>query len=151
MRHVAGLFVLLVSALFLSLLETQIEGAHGWAAQLPTWRIQRRWTDRLLGGRPLTGYHLYLHLFVLAIMHAPYGLGLMKFSLGAELRILGFLMVFWVIEDFLYFVVNPAFGLRRFRPEHIWWHAHWWWFMPREYWVFLPLGVALYACSYSAT
>jgi hypothetical protein len=147
--HVWFVFEVLLCATLFALVETQVEGSNGWASALPTWRIENRWTKALMGTRPLTGYHLYLQLFLLAIVHAPVALGLAELHLRSELRIVAFVIFFWVAEDFLYFVVNPAFGLARFRPRFIWWHRDWWGFMPKEYWVFLTVGLALYAYSTS--
>ncbi|HEX6938272.1 MAG TPA: hypothetical protein VF158_02590 [Longimicrobiales bacterium] len=130
-------------------LEIEIEGSAGWASALPTWRLENRWTRLLLGGRPLTGYHLCVHLFLLLVGHLPYALALVRPSLAVEARIASFLILFWVLEDFLWFVANPAFGIRRFRRENIPWHAPgWWWIMPREYWILTPLGLALYVWSW---
>lgn len=142
----AGL--VLAASLVAALLEVQIEGAAGWAAHLPTWRFRNGWTRRLLGARAVTGYHVYAHLLILVLMQAPFALGIAVPTLHAELRILAFLVLFWVAEDFLWFVVNPAYGLEAFRRDRIPWHAaSWWGFMPRDYWIFLPLGIALYAVS----
>lgn len=142
---------LLAAASVLALLEIEIEGREGWAGRLPTWRLTNAWTRRLLGARSLTGYHVYVHLFVLILAHLPYLLGLIRPSITAELRILAFLLLLWTLEDFLWFVLNPAYGIRRFRREEIWWHAPtWWWIMPRDYWIFVPLGVALYILSWMA-
>ena len=138
-------FLLATSWLF-ALVEIHIEGTDGWAAKLPTWRVQNRWTRLVYGSKPLTGYHLYVQLFVLVMSHAPLLLGAPSWRM--EARVLAFFILFWIVEDFLWFVLNPAFGLRRFRKEHIWWHApSWWWIMPRDYWIFLPIGVVLYAAS----
>ena len=142
---------LLAAAVVFAQLEVQIEGGRGWASGLPSWRIENRWTRILLGDRVLTGYHLYMHLFVVILLHLPFALSLMAPSWPAELRILAFLILFWVLEDFLWFVFNPEFGLGRFTRRHAWWHAQsWWWIMPREYWIFTPVGIALYALSWSA-
>lgn len=140
-------FLLAISVVF-ALLEIHIEGRDGWAANLPTWRVDNRFTRLVMGGRELTGYHLYVHLFVLLMAHLPYGLGIAPPSWHAEGRIVAFLILFWVMEDFLWFVFNPAFGVRRFRREHVPWHAPaWWWIMPRDYWVFTPLALLLYLWS----
>lgn len=148
MQHVWFFSLLAVVSLAFALLEVQIEGAAGWAANLPVWRVENRFTRAIMGGRTLTGYHLYAHLFVLSLVHLPYALGTAAPSWRIEARILAFLILFWVLEDFLWFVVNPAFGLRRFRREHVPWHAAaWWWIMPRDYWVFVPLALGLYAWS----
>jgi hypothetical protein len=148
--HFAFVAFLAAAAAVFALLEIQIEGSSGWASALPTWRMQNRWTRLVMGSRALTGYHLYVHLFVLLLLHLPFALGLAAPTLAAEARILAFLVLFWILEDFLWFVFNPEFGVRRFTREHAWWHAPaWWWIMPREYWVFTPVGVALYLWSWS--
>ena len=131
-----------------ALLEVQIEGGAGWATSLPTWRVENRWTRLFFSRRALTGYHLYVHLFVLGVLHLPFALGLALHSARAEARVLAFLVFFWLAEDFLWFVVNPAYGVRGFNPRQAWWHAPtWWWIMPRDYWVFLPVGTLLYVLS----
>jgi hypothetical protein len=131
-----------------ALLEIQIEGGAGWAANLPTWRVENRWTRLFFSSRPLTGYHLYVHLWVLVMVHLPFALGFAPASWAGEARILAFLVFFWIAEDFLWFVLNPEFGIRRFTRGHIWWHAPtWWWIAPRDYWVFAPLGGVLYWLS----
>lgn len=149
MQHLLFAGGLAAAAGLFALLEIQIEGREGWAAGLPTWRIRNAWTGRLLGAREVTGYHVYFQLFVLVMAHLPYLVAAVPPSLALELRILAFLVLFWVLEDFLWFVFNPAYGLRRFRREEIWWHAATWWgFMPRDYWIFTPIGLALYAWSW---
>jgi hypothetical protein len=142
------LLSLAVSATLFALLEIHVEGPHGWAVSLPTWRVENRWTRLFYSSKPLTGYHLFAQLFTLALIHLPFGLGLAPMTWRAEARVLSFFVLFWLLEDFLWFIFNPAFGLKRFRPAHIWWHAPiWWWLMPRDYWLFLPVGVALYYFS----
>jgi len=118
---------LVVCATAFALAEIQIEGPNGWAANLPTWRIENRWTRLLYSSKPLTGYHLYTQLFTLSAVHLPFSLGLVSFTWNVEARVLSFFILFWVLQDFLWFVLNPAFGLKRFRPKHIWWHAPTWW------------------------
>ncbi len=131
-----------------ALLEIQIEGGKGWAAGLPTWKVENRWTDLLMGSRPLTGYHFYVHVFVVLFLHLPYLLLLVEPSWIAECRLISFLILFWIAEDYLWFVFNPEFGARRFTAEDAWWHRpSWLWIMPREYWVGIPVGVSLYVVS----
>lgn len=138
--------VLALAACF-ALLEIQIEGRDGWAAKLPTWTFENRWWTRVFPGRPLTGYHLYVLLFIALVAHLPFVFGL-PWSKLEEFRVLSFVLFFWVAEDFLWFVLNPHFGLRRFRPQFIAWHrASWWWIAPRDYWLALSLATCLYAFS----
>ncbi len=147
--HVIFLGGLGVVAWVFALVEIHVEGRHGWAANLPTWRIENRWTRIFYGSRALTGYHLYVQLFVTLLLHAPYALGLVRPGWAVEARILSFAILFWVVEDFLWFVINPAFGIRKFAAKHIPWHAPTWWlFMPRDYWLLTPIALALYWFSW---
>lgn len=147
MEHVFFFSGLLAAAACVALLEIQIEGPHGWAQRLPTWRLQSRLWTRLFPGRPLTGYHLYLLLFIMLVAHLPFAFG-MPWTWYREARAVAFVLLFWVAEDFLWFVLNPHFGLRRFSPEHIAWHRHaWWWLAPRDYWIATSIGVVLYFLS----
>jgi hypothetical protein len=149
LEHVFFALYVVATAFAFARLEIEIEGPHGWAANLPTWRLSNRWTNLFYGRRPLTGYHLWVQLFILLLTHLPFALGLWPWSWGRELLVVSFLILFFILEDFLWFVLNPAFGLRRFRREHIWWHAPtWWWLMPRDYWLFSAAGLAAYVLSF---
>jgi hypothetical protein len=149
MAHLIFFLFAILNATLFAFLEIHIEGKEGWAAKLPTWRVQNFWTRILYSGKPFTGYHMYVLLFVLAIVHLPFALSLTPWTWQAELRILAFMIFFWIFEDFLWFVLNPAFTLRKFKAEHIWWHAPtWWWIMPRDYWIFTPLALLLYWASW---
>ena len=129
-------------ALVLAQLEIQIEGAHGWAEKLPTWRWQSpavlRWA-----GRPVTGYHVFLLLFILLFIHLP--MMYVGFSVEREVELIslfGLLAVFW---DFLWFVCNPHFGLSRFRPGQVWWFTSWTLGLPVCYFTGLGLSLVTYA------
>jgi hypothetical protein len=126
--------------------EIAIEGPHGWAANLPTWRLsEHHWANAFLGGKPVTGYHVWVITFVFSILHMPYVFVAPSWALEAQ--ILSFFALFWVLEDFLWFVRNPHFGLANFKPDKIWWHSVWWGSAPRDYYVGTVIGVALYAIS----
>jgi hypothetical protein len=144
-EHLVFAAYVFATAFAMARVEIEIEGPHGWADKLPTWRISNKWTKLLYGDRPLTGYHLWMQLFVLMMAHLPFALHAWQWSKGQELQVVGFVMLFFIVEDFLWFVLNPAYGIRRFRGEHIWWHKPtWWWIMPRDYWVFSLVGAAIY-------
>lgn len=140
--------VLFVASLVFALLEIQIEGGTGWAASLPTWRLRIPALDVLFGERPLTGYHVYAFLFVGLAVHVPLIIEPALFSSARAVRLLAFVVLFWILEDFLWFALNPMFGLRRFRADQVWWHGRRWpAFLPLAYWIFLPVGLALYFLS----
>ena len=145
MEHALFFATLALAAFLFAKVEVHIEGPNGWAAQLPTWRVQNRLTEILYGGRPLTGYHLYVQLFVLVFVHLPYAIGT-PLDWKFEALIWSWMILFWIVEDFLWFVVNPSFGIRKFKAEFIWWHKKaWLWIAPREYFVMGLVAGALYA------
>jgi len=147
--HIFFLVLLLASSAVFAMLEIQIEGPEGWAKHLPTWRIDNRITRILFDSKPMTGYHFYALLFLFCIGHLPYAVAALSYSWAVELRILAFMCFFWVVEDFFWFLLNPAYGLTKFRAEHIWWHRPAWrWIMPRGYWIGLVAGCILYALSW---
>jgi len=140
-------WVALLSFVFAKV-EIHIEGDAGWAANLPTWRIEQHWLlDIFWGGRPMTGYHAWMFSFIAFVFHLPVFMS-GQWTLKLEARILGCLMAFWIIEDFLWFVLNPAFGLAKFRPEHVPWHKYWLFFVPVDYIVFSVVGLFLLRYSF---
>lgn len=141
------LFVLVLS-FFFAKLEIAIEGDAGWATSLPTWRIESHWAlDWFWGGRAMTGYHAWAFSLVALFFHFPLVFG-GTLSWSLEWRALGANMLFWVVEDFLWFVLNPAFGLQRFSKLHVSWHKNWVLGAPVEYWIFMPVGLVLVWISY---
>jgi hypothetical protein len=133
-------------SIILALWEIQIEGRDGWAAKLPCWRIENARLKRLTGGRPITGYHLYMTLFLIALVHLP--LFFTAWTWRLECLLMGFYIGMVLIEDFFWFALNPHYGLKNFRRGKIWWHPGWWGPVPNLYWFLLPLaGVLIYLGS----
>ena len=129
--------------------EIQIEGSAGWAANLPTWRIEHHpLLDIFWEGKPMTGYHVWVFTFMAAVFHLPLVLN-GHFSLRLETRCVGSLMLFWIVEDFLWFVLNPAFGLARLNAESVPWHKAWFLGLPGDYYVFGLLGAILVCLSFA--
>jgi hypothetical protein len=113
-----GLYVGILGWL-LAMVEVQVEGPNGWAEGLPTWRLEPEWLLRLTNGKPLTGYHLYVIGFLLAVFHIP--LLFIGFSRAAEARIISLFLLMAVCWDFQWFLWNPSWGLRRFLSERVYW------------------------------
>ena len=128
-------------AFILAQLEIQIEGPHGWAEKLPTWRWDspriRRWF-----GKPVTGYHLCLVTFILLLLHLPQFHG---GSWDREADLLAMFFLLTVIWDFLWFACNRHYGVARFRKGQIWWFPAWALGVPQPYLlaITLSLGSAL--------
>lgn len=137
-----------ILAIFFAMVEIQIEGGQGWAAGLPTWRIEQHWLlDWFWGGRPMTGYHAWVFPFMLLVFHLPLAM-LGRFSWRLEARCLGSTMLFWVIEDGFWFALNPAYGLAALTPERVAWHKRWWLGWPSDYYLFGLTGLLLIGFSY---
>src|SRR5262245_33485169 len=135
-----GLYFFVI-ALVLAQLEIQIEGPHGWAEKLPTWRWQTpsvlRWA-----GKPITGYHVFLFLFILLLMHLP--ILQSGFTLEREAELLALFALLSVFWDFLWFVCNPHFGLARFHADAVWWFRSWILGFPAPYFAGIGLSLLVY-------
>lgn len=135
--------------LFFAQTEIQIEGSAGWAANLPTWRIEKHWLlDIFWGGRAMTGYHAWVFPFITLFFHFPFFF-MQQWSWRLQARAAASIMLFWITEDFLWFVMNPAFGLARFNPVDVPWHKHWLLGAPVDYWMFSTIALVLFWYSYS--
>jgi len=131
-------------AMILAGMEIEMEGKYGWAERIPTpyiveGRIARIWAY-FQGGRPLTVYHIYTTLLTLLIAHIPFAGILfsqgMEWSLGKELAVLSMFFVWVATWDFLWFVLNPYYGIRNFKRDKIWWHSKRKWIkglFPKDY------------------
>jgi hypothetical protein len=134
-RTLGYLAWVVVMAFFFANVEIQIEGAAGWAANLPTWRIESHWLlDIFWGGRAMTGYHAWVFSFMALVFFAPLAFQGRWSWRDAALALAG-LMTFWIVEDLLWFVLNPAYGWSKFDAAHVTWHPHWLLGLPVDYWV----------------
>ncbi len=127
-----------VLAVILAILEIQIEGRHGWARNLPTWRPKNpnfftKLYSIIMSGKEVTGYHLTMFSLVILVFHLPYIFGL-SINLEHWLKTLSLLFTFFVFWDFLWFVLNPHYPLSKFKKEHLSFH-HQKWFLgvPTDY------------------
>lgn len=145
---------LFILATVVAILEIQIEGKHGWAKNLPTWRPHSsKWYVKLyakvMSGKELTGYHLTMFAAIFLFFNLPYVFGL-PITLENYLKTVSFFLIFVVMRDFLWFVLNPHYPLSKFKKEHIWWHSKWLWVAPLDYYfgilasvlVLLPLAAS---------
>ncbi len=126
-----------VLSIVLAMLEIQIEGPDGWAANLPTWRpnknswIQKFWAS-LFSDKELTGYHLVVIVFVAMIFHMPFVFGA-PLSWISWLGVMFYYFSFIILWDFLWFVLNPAYTIKKFNVQSVTWHKKWFAFMPVDY------------------
>lgn len=139
-------------ATVIALLEIAIEGREGWARLLYNFGIY--WDTglglTLGGGKPWTPYHALLNLLYLITTHIYLWKGERwtgwRKAAGTTARCFAWLFAVWTLEDFLWFLFNPFYGLGRLTPEHVWWH-NWIGPIPDMYIVLPPLSALLYALS----
>ncbi len=152
MSNAPAVAFLWVFAFLFAAVELELEGAHGWAERLPTWYRVRTRPARVVGlvlrGKPLTGYHLFaIPLGVLAF-HLPFLLGF-EWSLAEEARVLAVYLVWAIVWDYLWFVLNPAYGPTRFRGGEVWWFpGPWLWRLPLDYYLAVAASVGLAALTW---
>ena len=133
--------LVILASFWLAKVEINIEGAHGYAELLPVeWRTNNKWMRLFFTG---TSYHLYMGLFLTAIVHLGFILG-WDWTLGREMLVLSWLAFVTVAEDFLWFVLNPHFGIKKFKRECIPWFNSRWFIVPLWYWWYLGAGIVLY-------
>jgi len=136
-----------ILAICLAILEIQIEGVDGWAAKLPAWRVKvgsrlDKLYKKIFQHKELTGYHLALNIFLLLFLHWPF-VWSWQWNIWAELEILAIFVLFTVVWDFLWFVLNPNFSLRKFNKSNAWWHKKWWGWLPVDYYLAVLFSMLL--------
>jgi len=144
-----------VFAMVVAAVEVEIEGPYGWAERLPTWYRTKGTVGRLyaalLNGKPLTGYHLLMFTVPLFVFHLPFFEG-KAWTWGAEAQVLSTLASWMIVWDFLWFLLNPAYGWRRFRSGNIWWHnRRWIWRLPLDYYAGIAASLAVAATGWFTT
>lgn len=117
-------------------LEVQIEGKYGWVKNLPTWRIRSKIFGFFMGGKDLTGYMFYMLIILLLFFHLPF-FGGVPWTWEAEIEIIFLFLMFSVFWDFLWFILNPYYGLSRFKKSYVYWHENWFLGVPLDY----PRGI----------
>lgn len=138
----------IVLAISYAKLEISIEGKFGYAEKLPCRKWELRGPlRRAIGNRKyLSEYHVWMMAVLLLFFHMPLWFTGWN-TIKLELFVLGLFIVFLVVEDFLWFVFNPHYGLRRFRRGQVWWHPSWFLGLPSFYWTYTPIGILLIALS----
>ncbi|MFH1820741.1 MAG: hypothetical protein ABH805_02410 [Candidatus Nealsonbacteria bacterium] len=139
---------LFVFCFILAAMETQIEGESGWAEKLPTWRAKTTtWYARvyrkIVPGKDITAYHMFIGSLVLFFLHYPYFVS-QNWSLSSELTTLSLFFMVIVVWDFLWFVINPKYDFGHFWSEQVWWHKTWFLHFPLDYWMGFLVSALLY-------
>ena len=140
------LFFVVVAAFLFAKIEIEIEGRHGWAENLPTWRVEHHFLlDWFFGGRSLTAItpeRSSSSCFCSICRSSGQEDGVSPFLI-AELHVFWGYLLFWVLEDMLWFVLNPHYGWKKFTKENVPWHKRWALGVPADYWAAGALAILL--------
>ena len=144
---VARTLLLFAWAFGLAAIEIEIEGGRGWAENLPTWFRKGGTLGRvygtLMGSRPLTGYHVFAFAIPLLLLHLPFVSGV-HWTLARELMVFATYFSLAVVWDYLWFVLNPAYTVKRFRRGAVWWfEVPWIWRFPLDYYLGIAFSIVL--------
>jgi hypothetical protein len=117
---------LVLFGILMALIEIEIEGPNGWAVELPTWR-RFNWISRFVfGGRPATGYHVFMNLFLVLTFHSPLFHDLMNWEWGDEVKAwASFTIMAGLFWDWWWFILNPDYTWRGHRKSRVPWHPRW--------------------------
>lgn len=137
-------------AVVIACIEIESEGKHGWAEKMPTWyRTSGFWAalyGRLMGGKPLTGYHSFMFFFPMLLFHAHFFMGV-SWSGAGELKAWAMYFAWCPLWDYDWFVLNPHYK-GKFTKRHVWWHAGSPWIFgrfPADYAVAAAISIGLAA------
>ena len=114
------LISLYIQLIFVSIAfwESYVEGYNAWASGKHGWKIRISFLKK----EPLTAYHLFLYLITIPLFIF---LPLIIFGYNNHIFLLLIANYFLglVVEDFLWFIVNPVWGgLRNFNSKKVYWH-----------------------------
>ncbi len=105
-------------AVLWSYMEVEIEGKDGgWAKNLPS---------KKFFNTKFTWYHIIMNtIVIMTIIYSLFGRN--------SWEILFYIVGWFMIEDFVWFMINPGFGWSKYTKKDIWWHSE-------QPWVFgIPL------------
>jgi len=108
-------------------IEVEIEGKHGWAEKTSTWFRMKGLPAKIygfcMGGKPLTGYHMFMFFLPFVMFHSHFFMGV-AWSFPKELLVWAVYFAWAPTWDYLWFVLNPYYGVKKFKKENVWWHSH---------------------------
>jgi hypothetical protein len=130
-----SLFLFVLAVLF-GVFEIEAEGKYGWGEKFPTWYRTSGWARvyTTFTNKPLTGYHTALFFVPVLIFFWPM-VATSTMSWHGALDALSQYFLWVIIWDFSWFVLNPYYGVKKFRRSEVWWFSNEPWFgaLPSSY------------------
>lgn len=116
-------FLFALAVLF-GIFEIEAEGKYGWGEKFPTWYRTSGWAKvyTTFTNKPLTGYHAALFFVPILIFFWPM-VANSTMSWHGVFHALSLYFAWVVIWDFSWFVLNPYYGIKKFRRDGVWWFS----------------------------
>jgi len=119
--------------------EAYIEGKDPWAKRQVgwTWHLTPKWT--------ITAYHFWVWVMLAFFLTLPLAVN------GWSTPLFGMLLsaaaIGMIVEDFLWFVINPKFPFRNFNAAQVYWYP---WLKIGRIQIPMPylFGIAIALCSW---
>ncbi len=105
--------LIILLAVFLALIEIEIEGDCGWAECLPTPNLTR-------SKGSLTLYHVFMAIFLVLVLNSLFFIKPEKFTWKNFLYSISMLLLLFTLEDLFWFILNPHFQIQGI--NNAWWH-----------------------------
>lgn len=139
MNLVFAFFYVMFIFVAIAFWEAYVEGPHGWAKKQCGWAID-------LWIRKLTAYHFWAWIIMIPLfLLLP--LVIFGFNKSVFWFLVGSYFIGTVVEDFMWFVINPKFSLMNFNSKKVEWHK---WIkigkfeIPDFYIPYLLIGILIY-------
>ena len=119
-----ALFLYALAVLF-GIFEIEAEGKYGWGEKFPTWYRVNTKAAKVYGmftSKPLTGYHAALFFVPIMIFLWPM-VATSTITLHGVVGAFSLYFAWVVVWDFTWFVLNPHFGVARFKRSNVWWFS----------------------------
>jgi len=120
-----------------SLLEIELEAKEGWCKNLPT--------PVVLGN--FTLYHILMNIIVIITISKVYIKDITNIEDVSQA--IFYIAAWFLIEDFMWFVLNPFYTLSKYKEDEIWWHARrpWYFGIPEHNLIGLGIMFICYSLS----
>ncbi|MBU1446200.1 hypothetical protein KKD70_02980 [Patescibacteria group bacterium] len=130
--YIAKYIYFFVIAFALIVIENKLEVKYKFAKKIHNLRIKSRFTSFVFGGKEISGYFIFVMIGLFLFLHIPF-LITASWSIGAESEIFAVLLLAGIFWDFLWVVLNPYYGVRKFNQKHLYWYEAWVAGIPVEY------------------
>jgi hypothetical protein len=139
------LYLILIAACHAKMERTIESDEGGWGKNLPCKKIEHPILILIIG-KHIMQYHLWMLILFILIFHIPFIF--IDWSIKKELIVLGLYCLYWVIEDFMWFVESKDYGIMKLFKKECEWHKRYTAGLPRSYFYGLIMGFLLLIIGY---